>query len=304
MQQLPTQALRQRRHALAIIAPMRSDYILTLSCPDRTGIVYRVTGLLFDLACNILDAQQFGDDESGRFFLRVHFDKPPGTDIASLEQRFAVLANAFQMTWQLHDARRRARLLVLVSKQGHCLNDLLFRMHSRQLPVDIAAVVSNHTDFAPLAASYGIAFHHLPVSADTRAAQEAQLLALVDDLHIDLVVLARYMQILSPGLCRALAGRAINIHHSFLPSFKGAQPYHQAHARGVKIIGATAHYVTEDLDEGPIIEQDVARVDHAMTPRDLVRLGSDTESLVLARAVRRHVEHRIVLNGHRTVVFR
>ncbi|MBB3825100.1 formyltetrahydrofolate deformylase [Xanthomonas arboricola] len=304
MQQLPTQALRQRRHALAIIAPMRSDYILTLSCPDRTGIVYRVTGLLFDLACNILDAQQFGDDESGRFFLRVHFDKPPGTDIASLEQRFAMLANAFQMTWQLHDARRRARLLVLVSKQGHCLNDLLFRMHSRQLPVDIAAVVSNHTDFAPLAASYGIAFHHLPVSADTRAAQEAQLLALVDDLHIDLVVLARYMQILSPGLCRALAGRAINIHHSFLPSFKGAQPYHQAHARGVKIIGATAHYVTEDLDEGPIIEQDVARVDHAMTPRDLVRLGSDTESLVLARAVRRHVEHRIVLNGHRTVVFR
>lgn len=304
MQQLPTQALRQRRHALAIIAPMRSDYILTLSCPDRTGIVYRVTGLLFDLACNILDAQQFGDDESGRFFLRVHFDKPPGTDIASLEQRFAMLANAFQMTWQLHDARRRARLLVLVSKQGHCLNDLLFRMHSRQLPVDIAAVVSNHTDFAPLAASYGIAFHHLPVSADTRAAQEAQLLALVDDLHIDLVVLARYMQILSPGLCRALAGRAINIHHSFLPGFKGAQPYHQAHARGVKIIGATAHYVTEDLDEGPIIEQDVARVDHAMTPRDLVRLGSDTESLVLARAVRRHVEHRIVLNGHRTVVFR
>ncbi|WP_017167668.1 formyltetrahydrofolate deformylase [Xanthomonas phaseoli] len=285
-------------------APMRSDYILTLSCPDRTGIVYRVTGLLFDLACNILDAQQFGDDESGRFFLRVHFHKPAKTDIAALEQRFAVLADEFQMTWQLHDARRRARLLVLVSKQGHCLNDLLFRMHSRQLPVDIAAVVSNHTDFAPLAASYGIAFHHLPVGADTRAAQEAQLLALVDDLQIDLVVLARYMQILSPQLCRALAGRAINIHHSFLPSFKGAQPYHQAHARGVKIIGATAHYVTEDLDEGPIIEQDVARVDHAMTPRDLICLGSDTESLVLARAVRRHVEHRIVLNGHRTVVFR
>lgn len=234
----------------------------------------------------------------------MHFDKPPGTEIAGLERRFAQLAEEFQMDWQLHGARRRARLLVLVSKQGHCLNDLLFRMHSRQLPVDIAAVVSNHADFAPLAASYGIAFHHLPVSADTRAAQEAQLLALIEALQIDLVVLARYMQILSPALCRALAGRAINIHHSFLPSFKGAQPYHQAHARGVKIIGATAHYVTEDLDEGPIIEQDVARVDHAMTPRDLVRLGSDTESLVLARAVRRHVEHRIVLNGHRTVVFR
>lgn len=213
-------------------APMRSDYILTLSCPDRTGIVYRVTGLLFDLACNILDAQQFGDDESGRFFLRVHFDKPAKTDIAALEQRFAVLADEFQMAWQLHDARRRARLLVLVSKQGHCLNDLLFRAHSRQLRVDIAAVASNHTDFAALAGSYGIAFHHLPVSADTRAEQEAQLLALVDALQIDLVVLARYMQILSPQLCRALAGRAINIHHSFLPSFKGAQPYHQAHARG------------------------------------------------------------------------
>ncbi|MEQ4575804.1 MAG: formyltetrahydrofolate deformylase, partial [Gammaproteobacteria bacterium] len=249
-------------------------------------------------------AQQFGDDESGRFFLRVHFDKPPGTGIASLEQRFAVLANEFQMTWQLHDARRRARLLVLVSKQGHCLNDLLFRAHSRQLKVDIAAVASNHADFAGLSASYGVPFHHLPVSAENRAQQEQQIIDLVERERIDLVVLARYMQILSPRLCEALAGRAINIHHSFLPSFKGAQPYHQAHARGVKIIGATAHYVTPDLDEGPIIEQDVAHVNHAMTPRDLVRVGSDTESLVLARAVRRHVEHRILLNGHRTVVFR
>ena len=208
------------------------------------------------------------------------------------------------MDWQLHDARRRARLLVLVSRQGHCLNDLLFRAHSGQLNVDIAAVVSNHTDFAGLSASYGIPFHHLPVDADNRAGQEAAIVALVERERIDLVVLARYMQILSPALCDALAGRAINIHHSFLPSFKGAQPYHQAYARGVKIIGATAHYVTSDLDEGPIIEQDVARVDHAMTPRDLVRLGSDIESLVLARAVRRHVEHRILLNGHRTVVFR
>jgi len=208
------------------------------------------------------------------------------------------------MDWQLHDARRRARLLVLVSKQGHCLNDLLFRAHSRQLQVDIAAVASNHEDFGPLAGSYGIPFHHLPVNADNREVQEQQIIDLVEREQIDLVVLARYMQILSPRLCQALAGRAINIHHSFLPSFKGAQPYHQAHARGVKIIGATAHYVTSDLDEGPIIEQDVARVDHAMTPRDLVRLGSDTESQVLARAVRRHVEHRIILNGHRTVVFR
>ena len=280
-----------------------NDCILTLSCPDRTGIVYRVSGLLFEAGCNILDAQQFGDEESGRFFLRVHFDLGQGT-LEAVRGRFAVLAAEYAMDWQLHDARRRPRLLVLVSRQGHCLNDLLFRAHSRQLNVDIAAVVSNHPDFRALSESYGVPFHHFPVGADNRAAQEQQIIELVQREQIDLVVLARYMQILSPGLCQALAGRAINIHHSFLPSFKGAQPYHQAHARGVKIIGATAHYVTDDLDEGPIIEQDVARVDHAMTPRELVRLGSDTESQVLARAVRRHVEHRILLNGHRTVVFR
>ncbi len=283
---------------------MRNDHVLTLSCPDRTGIVYRVSALLFESGCNILDAQQFGDDESGRFFLRVHFDVPPALAIDTLHAGFAALAEAFAMDWQLHDARRRARLMVLVSRQGHCLNDLLFRVHSRQLPVDIACIVSNHADFAPLAQSYGVPFHHLPVAADTRAAQEARILELVAGDRVDLVVLARYMQILSPALCETLAGRAINIHHSFLPSFKGAQPYHQAHQRGVKLIGATAHYVTPDLDEGPIIEQDVARVDHAMTPTELVRVGSDIESLVLARAVRRHVEHRVVRNGHRTVVFR
>ena len=283
---------------------MRPDYILTLSCPDRTGIVYRVTGLLYELGCNILDAQQFGDEETRRFFLRVHFDVPTLTDSETLQEGFASLAETFGMDWQLHDARRRARLLVLVSKQGHCLNDLLFRAHSRQLPVDIAGIVSNHQDFATLADSYGIPFHHLPVTAATKATQEQQIVDLVESKYIDLVVLARYMQILSPELCDALAGRAINIHHSFLPSFKGAKPYHQAHQRGVKIIGATAHYVTRDLDEGPIIEQDIARVDHAMTPKELVRVGSDTESQVLARAVRRLVEHRILLNGHRTVVFR
>lgn len=283
---------------------MRHDHILTLSCPDRTGIVYRVTGLLFESDCNIIDAQQFGDEESGRFFLRVHFDVPSAATLPALEARFETLAEAFGMEWRIHDARRKARLLVLVSKQGHCLNDLLFRAHSRQLPVEIAAVASNHADFGPLAASYGVPFHHLPVDAGNRPAQERRILDLVESGQVDLVVLARYMQILSPELCDALSGRAINIHHSFLPSFKGAHPYHQAHRRGVKIIRATAHYVTRDLDEGPIIEQDIARVDHAMTPRDLVRLGSDTESLVLARAVRRHVEHRILLNGHRTVVFR
>ena len=283
---------------------MRPDYILTLSCPDRTGIVYRVTGLLYELGCNILDAQQFGDEETQRFFLRVHFDVPTLAEAEVLQEGFAALADNFGMDWQIHDARQRARLLVLVSKQGHCLNDLLFRAHSRQLPVDIAGIVSNHGDFAALADSYGIPFHHLPVTAATKAAQEQQIVELVEKQNIDLVVLARYMQILSPELCDALAGRAINIHHSFLPSFKGAKPYHQAHQRGVKIIGATAHYVTRDLDEGPIIEQDIARVDHAMTPKELVRVGSDTESQVLARAVRRHVEHRILLNGHRTVVFR
>ena len=283
---------------------MRPDYILTLSCPDRTGIVYRVTGLLYELGCNILDAQQFGDEETQRFFLRVHFDVPSLAEAEVLQEGFAALADNFGMDWQIHDARRRARLLVLVSKQGHCLNDLLFRAHSRQLPVDIAGIVSNHGDFAALADSYGVPFHHLPVTAATKAMQEQQIVELVDKHNIDLVVLARYMQILSPELCDALAGRAINIHHSFLPSFKGAKPYHQAHQRGVKIIGATAHYVTRDLDEGPIIEQDIARVDHAMTPKELVRVGSDTESQVLARAVRRHVEHRILLNGHRTVVFR
>ena len=287
-----------------MIGSMRPDYILTLSCPDRTGIVYRTSGLLFELGCNILDAQQFGDEDSGRFFLRVHFDADVALAPERLRESLARLGGDFDMDWQLHDARRRARLLVLVSKQGHCLNDLLFRAHSRQLRVDIAAVVSNHDDFAPLAASYGVPFHVLPVDPGNRGEQEARLRELAAHERVDLVVLARYMQILSPALCLAWAGRAINIHHSFLPSFKGAQPYHQAHARGVKLIGATAHYVTSDLDEGPIIEQDVARVDHAMTPRDLVRLGSDTESLVLARAVRRHVEHRIVLNGHRTVVFR
>ena len=283
---------------------MRPDYILTLSCPDRTGIVFRVTGLLYEMGCNILDAQQFGDDETRRFFLRVHFDVPTLAETETLQEGFAALADNFGMDWQLHDARQRARLLVLVSRQGHCLNDLLFRAHSGQLAVDIAGIVSNHDDFAALAESYGVPFHHLPLSAATKAAQEQQILALVEHERIDLVVLARYMQILSPEMCAALAGRAINIHHSFLPSFKGAKPYHQAHQRGVKIIGATAHYVTGDLDEGPIIEQDVARVDHAMTPKELVRVGSDTESQVLARAVRRHVEHRILLNGHRTVVFR
>jgi formyltetrahydrofolate deformylase len=281
-----------------------NDYILTLSCPDRTGIVYRVSGLLFELGCNILDSQQFGDDETGRFFLRVHFDLPATAAPDALRRQFGELAAQHSMDWKIHDARYKPRLLIMVSKQGHCLNDLLFRVRSGHLHAEVAAIVSNHPDYAGLAASYDIPFHHLPVTADTKAEQERQVLNLVDRERIDLVVLARYMQILSQDLCRALAGRAINIHHSFLPSFKGARPYHQAHQRGVKIIGATAHYVTADLDEGPIIGQDIERVDHTMSAQDLTQVGSDVESLVLARAVRSHVEHRILLNGNRTVVFR
>lgn len=281
-----------------------NDHILTLSCPDRTGIVYRVSGLLFKLGCNILDSQQFGDDESGRFFLRVHFDLPAAVEVDSLREQFTEVAEGLGMEWQIHDARRKSRLLIMVSKQGHCLNDLLFRVQSGQLHAEIAAIVSNHNEYASLAASYGIPFHHLPVTPDTKAQQEKQILSLVESEQIDLVVLARYMQILSQDMCEALNGRAINIHHSFLPSFKGARPYHQAHARGVKIIGATAHYVTSDLDEGPIIEQDIERVDHTMTAQDLAQVGSDVESLVLARAVRSYVEHRIVLNRNKTVVFR
>ena len=281
-----------------------NDFILTLSCPDRIGIVHSVTGWLLSQHGNIVDAQQFGDVDAGRFFLRVHFKLPLPADVDTLQASFAPVADKFSMQASFHDATRKARLLILVSRQGHCLNDLLFRTHSGQLPVDIVAVASNHNDFAGMAGAYGIPFHHLPVTPETKADQERQLLELVERERIDLVVLARYMQILSTDLCRALEGRAINIHHSFLPSFKGARPYHQAHARGVKIIGATAHYVTSDLDEGPIIEQDIERVTHSMDAQQLARVGSDVESLVLSRAVRSHVEHRILLNGNRTVVFR
>jgi formyltetrahydrofolate deformylase len=282
----------------------RNDFILTLSCPDRTGIVYNVSGLLLKHSGNIIDAQQFGDEETGKFFLRVHFVLPEGTAIEPLSQDFTGLAEQFQMQWSLYDAQRKARLLILVSKQGHCLNDLLFRVHSKQLHAEIVGIVSNHSDFEGMAQANKVPFHYLPVTPETKAQQESQILAIAEREQSDLVVLARYMQILSPELCKALQGRAINIHHSFLPSFKGARPYYQAHARGVKIIGATAHYVTHDLDEGPIIEQDIERVDHAMSAQDLTQVGSDVESLVLSRAVRSHVEHRILLNGSRTVVFR
>ena len=287
----------------------RPEYILTLSCVDQRGIVHRVSGFLSEHGCNIIDSAQFGDAQSQTFFMRVHFSSEDAavTDEA-LRAAFAALAATMQMNWQLHDAHKKPRMMLMVSKIGHCLNDLLFRYKSGLLPVEIPAIVSNHTDFYQLAASYNIPFHHLPLAigapAEAKQAQEQRILEIVNANNIDLVVLARYMQILSPSMCDALKGRAINIHHSFLPSFTGAKPYYQAHERGVKLIGATAHFVTGDLDEGPIVEQDVERVDHAMNPETLTAIGRDVECVVLARAVKWFVEHRILLNGHKTVVFK
>lgn len=280
------------------------DFVLTLRCPDQPGIVHAVTGFLVGNAGNIIESQQYGDAETGRFFMRVHFETAADTAVDGLRVRFGEVASGFAMDWELWPAGAPYRTLIMVSKFGHCLNDLLFRWSTGALQIEIPAIVSNHRDFEKLADTYGIPFHHIPVTADTKADAEAQLLQLVDDLGIHLVVLARYMQVLSDDACKALSGRAINIHHSFLPSFKGAKPYHQAHARGVKLIGATAHYVTSDLDEGPIIEQDVQRVDHAHTPDQLVAAGRDVESQVLSRAVRWHSQTRVLLNASKTVVFR
>jgi len=279
------------------------EYVLTLSCPDRQGIVHAVSSYLFITGCNIEDSRQFGDRDTSLFFMRVHFSAGMSVTLDKLRASFAAVGDSFLMDWEIHRAEDRMRIVLLVSRFGHCLNDLLFRSRTGALPVEIAAVVSNHTDFAELTASYGIPFHHIPVTADTRAAAEAQLLGLVRAEGVELVVLARYMQVISDDLCKQLNGRIINIHHSFLPSFKGAKPYHQAHARGVKLIGATAHYVTAELDEGPIIEQEVERVGHEVTPDQLVAIGRDVECQALARAVKWHAEHRILLNGHRTVVF-
>jgi formyltetrahydrofolate deformylase len=282
---------------------MTDQYVLTLSCPDKQGIVHAVSSYLFITGCNIEDSQQFGDRDTGLFFMRVHFSAETPVTVDKLRASFAAVGDSFQMDWQIHLADERMRIVLMVSKFGHCLNDLLFRSRTGALPVEIAAVVSNHTDFAELVASYDVPFHHIPVTKDNKAEAEAQLLELVRGENIELVVLARYMQVLSNDLCKQLSGRIINIHHSFLPSFKGAKPYHQAHERGVKLIGATAHYVTADLDEGPIIEQEVERVGHGVTPEQLVAIGRDVECQALARAVKWHAEHRILLNGRRTVVF-
>ncbi|HYF72568.1 MAG TPA: formyltetrahydrofolate deformylase [Nocardioides sp.] len=281
-----------------------SEFVLILSCPDRPGIVHAVTGFLVERGANITESQQFGDALSGRFFMRIAIDVPGTVDEATLRADFAPVAETFEMRFEIRDAAAPYRTIIMVSKDLHCLNDLLFRASTGSLGIEVAAVVSNHRDAEPMATSYGVPFHHVPVTAETKPQAEERLLELVRDLDVHLVVLARYMQILSDGLCRALAGHAINIHHSFLPSFKGAKPYHQAFDRGVKLVGATAHYVTGDLDEGPIIEQDVMRVDHGYSQAQLVSAGRDVETQVLARAVRWHAESRVLLNGHRTVVFR
>ena len=277
--------------------------ILTLSCPDRPGIVAAVSTFLFERGCNILDAQQYDDQETGRFFMRVVFDMP-GEDAASLGAAFAPIAETFKLQWRLRNRRTKRRVMILASQTDHCLADLLYRWRRGELPMELSAVVANHPaeTFEHLDLS-GVPFHHLPVSRATKLEQEAAVWKLIQDTDTDLVVLARYMQVLSDGLAAKLEGRCINIHHSFLPGFKGAKPYHQAHARGVKVIGATAHYVTAALDEGPIIEQDVERISHRDAPKDLIRKGRDIERRVLARAVRWHLEDRVLLNGAKTVVF-
>jgi formyltetrahydrofolate deformylase len=283
----------------------KDQFILILKCPDRKGVVAAVSGFLADNDASILESNHFNERMTDQFYMRTVFRQdgegmPP---LEALRKGFDLIARRFNMEWELFDASIKPKVLIAVSKFGHCLYDLLHRWRSGILPVDIVGVVSNHDDMRSFVEWSGIPYFHLPVTKDTKAEQEAAFLGLVKDLDVDLVVLARYMQILSPDLCRALSGRCINIHHSFLPSFKGAKPYHQAFERGVKIIGATAHYVTTDLDEGPIIEQGVQRVDHGDTPDDLVEIGRDVECNVLARAVLWHVERRIVVNGRKTVVF-
>jgi formyltetrahydrofolate deformylase len=293
-----------RGTTVAGVSDVPGSFVLTLICPDRRGIVRAVAEFLAEHGTTIVDSQQFGDTGTGQFFMRVHVreeDRVAG--VGPLREAFVPLARAFAMTWALHDLAVRPRLLVMVSRQGHCLNDLLYRSRSQALPADLAAVVSNHRDLEDLVRWHGVPFHHVPVSPTTKPAAEDELRRLIDHYAADTVVLARYMQVLSPELCEQLRGRAINIHHSLLPSFTGARPYEQAYARGVKVVGATAHYVTADLDEGPIIEQDFVRVDHTREPRELAALGRDLEALALARAVRWHTEHRVLLYGNRTVVF-
>ena len=282
---------------------MSHPFILTLSCKERPGIVHAVSSFLFENGCDIVEHQQFDDSARGQLFLRTAFVSATDTDTEQLTEAFRDVADQFSMTYRI-TGDHPERVLVMVSKMGHCLNDLIFRWRGGNLGGELVAVVSNHEDLRPMAEAAGLPFHHVPVTPDTKAQAETRLIELVDRYRADLVVLARYMQVLSDELCTSLHGRAINIHHSFLPGFKGARPYHQAFDRGVKLVGATAHYVTGDLDEGPIIEQEVIRIDHNYDARALSTVGQDAEALALSRAVRWHCEQRVLINGHSTVVFR
>ena len=281
-----------------------AEHVLLISSKDRKGIVAAVANSIVSQDCNIVESAQYGDPVTGRFFMRVAVSGPADMTVDKFSEAFTPVATAFRLDWRIHDLRKKLRAMIMVSQGGHCLNDLLYRTSTNRLPIDVTSIVSNHTTWQRRAEHESVPFHHLPITPENKLEQEAKLLAMVEDQQVDLIILARYMQVLSDQLCRKLDGRVINIHHSFLPGFKGAKPYHRAYDRGVKMVGATAHYVTADLDEGPIISQDVSIVDHADTVEDLIAQGQDTESRVLARAVKLHSEHRVLLNGNRTIVFK
>ncbi len=281
-----------------------ADFVLMIAAEDRKGIVAAVANSIASQDCNIVESSQYGDANTGRFFMRVAISVPKEMTTESFSAGFTPVATAYQLDWRIHDLTQKLRTMIMVSQGGHCLNDLLYRTSTGRLPMTITSIVSNHTTWQRRAKHEGIDFHHLPITPESKMEQESRLMELVETQQVDLVILARYMQVLSDQLCRKLDGRVINIHHSFLPGFKGAKPYHRAYERGVKMVGATAHYVTPDLDEGPIITQDVSIVDHADTVEDLISQGQDTESRVLSRAVKLHLEHRVMLNGARTIVFK
>ncbi|KFI24225.1 formyltetrahydrofolate deformylase [Paenirhodobacter enshiensis] len=282
---------------------MTTSHVLTVTCPTTRGIVAAISTYLAETGCNITDSSQYDDTMTGRFFMRVSFDSQTGTGIEALRAGFAPVAERLDMDWAIHGCGERMKVLLMVSNFGHCLNDLLYRWRIGALPIDIVGVISNHLTYQKVVVNHDIPFHHIKVTKENKPEAEARLMAVVHETGAELIVLARYMQILSDQMCREMSGRIINIHHSFLPSFKGANPYKQAYERGVKLIGATAHYVTADLDEGPIIEQDTVRVTHAQSPEDYVSLGRDVEAQVLARAIHAHIHHRAFINGNKTVVF-
>ncbi len=283
---------------------LKADCVLLIVCEDRKGIVAAVANSIASQDCNIVESSQYGDEATGRFFMRIAISGPPNMTTESFSEAFLPVATAFRLEWRIHDLRKKLRAMIMVSQGGHCLNDLLYRTSTNRLPMEVTSIVSNHLTWQRRVEHEGIPFFHLPITPENKLEQESKLLAMVEEQKVDLIILARYMQVLTDQLCRKLDGRIINIHHSFLPGFKGAKPYHRAYERGVKMVGATAHYVTADLDEGPIITQDVSIVDHADTVEDLMAQGQDTESRVLARAVKLHLEHRVMLNGNRTVVFK